>query len=252
MIFLGACAGGERNPEEVKRGQAEYELAMDAFKRGSYREALAHVKTSLEHDEDNPDSDYLGAMIMLVFCADDPTSPDCRYNEAEGYIRKALEADPNMRDAKNTLGVILIHRGHPQDAVAVLEPLAQDMIYRSPEKAWGNLGWAYLEAGRIPDAISALERSVAAQPLFCVGPYRLALAFEKKKEYGAARQAFTRALSIDEGGCNRLQAAFLARARVNKELGQRAEARKDFEQCREIAATTPTGRECASGLRSAQ
>ncbi len=250
--LTAACAAGEPNPEEVKRGRAEYELAMDAFKRGSYRESLAHVRTAIEHDEDNADADYLGAMIMLVFCADDPTSPDCRYNEAEQYIRKALEADPQMRDAKNSLGVILIHRGHPKEAIEVLEPLSQDMIYRSPEKAWGNLGWAYLEADRIPEAISALERSVAAQPLFCVGHYRLGLAYEKKKEYGAARQAFTRALSIEEGGCSRLQAAFLGRARVQKQLGQRAEARKDYEQCREIAASTPTGRECAAGLRSAQ
>ncbi len=250
LLAAGAagCAANEPNPEEVKRGRAEYELAMDAFKRGSYREALGHVKTSLEHDEENADSCYLGAMVMLVFCANDDTSPDCRYNEAEDFIRRALKADPEMRDAKNTLGVILTLRGKSQEAIGILEPLSQDMLYRSPEKAWGNLGWAYLESGRTPDAVAALERAVAAQPLFCVGHFRLGLAYEKQKEFGAARQAFSRALSIDEGGCNRLQAAFLGRARVEKHLGMVADARKDLEQCRELASNTTTGRQCAAVL----
>jgi Tfp pilus assembly protein PilF len=251
-LVLGGCAAREADPEQAKRGRAEYELAMDAFKRGSYRESLAHVKTSLDHDAYNPDSAYLGAMIMLVFCADDETSPDCRYQEAEQFIRKATLADPEMRDAKNTLGVVLIHRGRPKEAIEVLEPLSQDMLYRSPEKSWGNLGWAYLEAGRTEDAIAALQRSVAAQPLFCVGHYRLGLAFEKKKELAAARQAFSKALRIEEGGCNRLQAALLGRARVSRALGQTADARKDLEQCRELAASTPTGRSCAAGLSGLQ
>jgi Tfp pilus assembly protein PilF len=249
--FLG-CAAGEPDPEEAKRGRAQYELAMDAFKRASYRESLAHVVSSLDEDEHNPDAAYLGALIMLVFCANDETSPDCRYDEAEQYIRKAIELDPDMRDAKNTLGVILIHRKRPEEAAKVLAPLSQDMVYRSPEKAWGNLGWAYLESGRVAEAIAALERSVAAQPLFCAGHYRLGLAYEKKRAYSAARQAFTRALTVAEGGCNRLQAALLARARVSKQLGEVADARKDLEQCQELAASTPTGRECMAGLRSAQ
>lgn len=248
-LGTGGCAAREADPEQAKRGRAQYELAMDAFTRGSYRESLGHVKTALQNDPYSADSAYLGAMILLVFCADDESSPDCRYQEAEEFVHKALVLDPEMRDAKNVLGVVLIHRGRPQEAVRILEPLSQDMLYRSPEKSWGNLGWAYLEAGRVAEAIAALQRSVAAQPLFCVGHYRLGLAYEQKKEYAAARQALTRAVAIEQGACNRLQAAFFARARVNKELGHSAEAAKDLQRCRDLAAATETGRRCAAALR---
>jgi Tfp pilus assembly protein PilF len=146
--------------------------------------------------------------------------------------------------------VVLVHEKRPDEATEVLEPLAHDMLYRSPEKAWGNLGWAYLEAGQADKAIPALKRAIAAQPLFCVGHYRLGLAYEQKGEYAAARQSFTRALSIEEGQCRRLQDAFWARARVQEKLGLRAEVAEDLQRCKELARSTAVGKSCARRLEA--
>lgn len=249
VVVVGAsgCSLGP-GPEDVKVSQAEYGLANDAFQRGQYRQALDHVEKALERDDANVDAAYLGGMIMLVFCAQDDTSPDCRYERAEHYLRVALAADPEMRDAKNALGVVLVHQGRPDEAIEILAPLSKDMLYRSPEKAWGNLGWAYLEAGQIDEAIPALKRAVASQPLFCVGYYRLGLAYEKKGEYAAARQAFTRAVATEGGQCERLQAAFWGRARVESKLGRHAAVQKDLEKCRDLAAMTLVGKKCAARL----
>src|SRR5262249_9568601 len=155
---------------------------------------LDHVQKALSFDEDNADAAYLGATVLLQFCAMDAgmQSSDCRFADAEKYAKQALKTNPDMRDAKNTLGVILIHEAKYDDAISVLKPLANDILYSSPEKAWGNLGWAYLERGNVDEAIDALRRAVAAQPLFCVGQYRLGLAFEKKGDEGAAREALTK------------------------------------------------------------
>jgi type IV pilus assembly protein PilF len=237
-----------QSPEDTKMAEAEYGLGNDAFGRGNYREALDHVEKALDHDELNVDAAYLGAMVYLVFCAENEESSDCRYDDAENYIRIALKGDPDMRDATNALGVILVHQKRHEEAAKVLEPLAKDILYRSPEKAWGNLGWAYLEAGRVDDAIPALKRAIAAQPMFCVGHYRLGLAYEKKEEYAAARHAFTRALSIEEGACQRLQAAFWGRARVAMMLGMELETRQDLEQCRKLASITNIGKKCSTKL----
>jgi Tfp pilus assembly protein PilF len=245
------CATGP-NAEEARVAQAEMDLATESFQRGRYREALEHVTKSIEVDDGSADAHYLGAMTLLVFCAADEDSPDCRYDDAERHVRAALAIDPNFRDAKNALGVILVHQKRAKEAVAVLRPLSKDILYRSPEKAWGNLGWALLEAGQTDEAISALKRSVAAQPLFCVGHYRLGLAYEKKRDFAAARQALTRALSIEEGGCDRLQEAFSARARVYAHLGLQAKLREDLQRCQRVGASTPTGRACARRLRTVQ
>jgi Tfp pilus assembly protein PilF len=247
-LALGAAGCAGAGPEDVNVGKAEYGLANDAFHKGRYREALGHVNTALDHDDENADAAYLGAMVMLMFCANDEASSDCRYDEAERFLRLALEADPDMRDAKNALGVVLVHSERAGEAIEVLAPLAKDILYRSPEKAWGNLGWAYLEADQTDQAIDALKRSVAAQPLFCVGHYRLGLAYEKEGEYAAARQALTRAVTIEEGDCGKLQAAFWARARVLARLSKEAEMREDLEKCQELAASTAIGQQCSRRL----
>lgn len=248
------CGGAQpvTQASDEQRAIAEYDLARDAFQNGRLREALAHVEASLSLDEDNADAAYLGAVVMLGFCANDVRASDCRFDQAEKMARRALEANPEMRDAKNTLGVILVHQGRYDEAIAILKPLAEDILYASPEKAWGNLGWAYLLKGRNDEAIDALRRAIAAQPLFCVGQYRLGLAYEKRGELDLAREAFTKALETDQPECGRLQDAFDARARVSVKQGLRDDARADLERCRDIAATTPVGQRCAAQLRTLQ
>ncbi|WP_437898814.1 tetratricopeptide repeat protein [Sorangium sp. So ce124] len=252
-LALASCGGAQPSAQTSDaRSLAEYDLARDSFQRGRLREALAHVEEALSHDEDNAEASYLGALILLGFCAGDAQSSDCRFDSAEKMARRALEANPEMRDAKNALGVILVHQRRYDEAIAVLKPLTEDILYASPEKSWGNLGWAYLLKGRNDEAIDALRRAVAAQPLFCVGQYRLGLAYEKRGELDLAREALTRAVETDQPECTRLQDAFDARARIAEKRGLVDDARADLERCREIDATTPVGQRCAAQLQTLQ
>jgi tetratricopeptide (TPR) repeat protein len=130
----------------------------------------------------------------------------------------------------------------------VLKPLAEDILYQTPEKAWGNLGWAYLEAGDVERAIDALRRSIAAQPLFCVGSYRLGLAYERRGELAPALTAFTRALETRAPECSQLQDALWGRARVAERLGQTDSIRADLERCVQLSSSNETGKNCRSLL----
>lgn len=250
----GACvpSQGPGTASDEQKSLAEYDLAGDAFKNRKLREALDHVNKALKLNGDNADAAYLGAAIMLAFCALDETSGDCRFKDAEAFARKAIAAAPEHRDAKNALGVILVHQKRHDEAIAVLKPLTEDLVYASPESAWGNLGWAYLQRGSVDEAVDALRRAVAVQPLFCVGQYRLGLAYEKKGELGAAREALTKAVETDQPQCKRLQDAFSARARVLGRQGLKDEARADLERCRDLARETPVGQKCASQLQTYQ
>jgi Tfp pilus assembly protein PilF len=253
LVGLGCAAGGGNGPVVADlQSVAEYDLAREAFEKRKLRDSLDHVEKALKIDDENADAAYLGANIMLEFCRADERSSDCRFSEAEKYARTTLDLQPDHRDAKNLLGVVLIHQRRYDDAIAVLKPLANDILFGSPEKAWGNLGWAYLERGSSDEAIDSLRRAVAAQPLFCAGQYRLGLAYEKKGDLGAARDAFTKAIDTDRVECKRLQDAFDARARVSDKQGLREEARADLERCRDMASTTPVGQRCAAQLERTQ
>jgi Tfp pilus assembly protein PilF len=249
-LVFGAGCGGAQGPggNGEQRSLAEYDLGRDAFQNQRLREALDHVQKALKLNPDNADAAYLGATVLIAFCALDDKSSDCRFSEAEAFAKKAIEASPEHRDAKNALGVILIHQKRYDEAIAVLRPLANDMLYGSPEKAWGNLGWAYLLRGSADEAIDSLRRAIAAQPLFCVGQYRLGLAYEKKGDLPLAREALTRAVDTDRPECKRLQDAFDARARIAAKQGLREEARADLEKCRDLGTSTPAGQRCAARL----
>jgi type IV pilus assembly protein PilF len=249
---LGCFSGEAQAPDEDPKARAEYDLARVAFQSGSLREALGHVQASLRIDDADPEVHYLGAVILLAFCVGDETSPDCRFEEAERHARQALESASEMRDAKNILGVILVHQKKYDDAVAVLEPLAKDILYGSPEKAWGNLGWAYLERGNTDEAIVALRRALTVEPRFCVGGYRLGLAYEKKGEYSLAQEAFTKALETDRPECKQLQVGYAARARVAVKAGSSDLVRADLERCRDTGPATAVGKRCAAELSALQ
>jgi Tfp pilus assembly protein PilF len=254
VVLLTACSAGGGAPVAgaETRSLGEYDLARDAFQGNRFREALDHVQKSLKLNEDNAEAAYLGSVILFQFCAIDEHSSDCRFNDAEHFAREALRAAPDHRDAKNALGVILIHEKRYDDAIGVLKPLADDILYNTPEKAWGNLGWAYLERGSVEEAIDALRRSVAAQPLFCVGNFRLGLAFEKKGDLPLAREALSKAVDTDRPECKRLQDAWSARARVLAKQGAKDDARADLQKCSELSATTPIGLRCKADLQTYQ
>jgi type IV pilus assembly protein PilF len=236
---------GARDPERMS--ESEYDIARDLWlRRNQPREALAHALKAVDLDEGNADAAHLVALLYLDFCSRGPA--ECRLKEAEKHARLAMSDKPEFREAQNTLAVVLIHERRYPDAIAVLKPLTEDILYQTPENAWGNLGWAYLEQGSFDLAIDALKRSVAAQPLFCVGSFRLGLAFEQKQELTSALDSFTRALETEAPGCNALQEAFAARARVRVRLGDLGSARADLDRCTALSGKTDAGKECSAML----
>jgi Tfp pilus assembly protein PilF len=252
LIVLGttACGPPGQGPgaeDPVRVAESEYDIARDLWlHRGQLRDALEHALKAVELDDRNAEAAHLVALLYLDFCARSPN--ECRLAEAERHARRALVLRPDLREARNTLGVILIHQKKPAEAIQVLRPLSEDILYQTPEKAWGNLGWAYLEAGDVEHAIDALRKSIAAQPLFCVGSYRLGLALERKREFKPALDALTRALETEAPECSRLQDAVAARARVQRTLGQTDAARADLVRCVELSSATPIGKNCRSML----
>jgi type IV pilus assembly protein PilF len=251
-LALAGCSGGGasspagRDPERMS--ESEYDIARDLWLRqGKTREALAHALEAIELDDENADAAHLAALLYLDFCRLDIN--ECRLKEAERFARRALEVKADFREARNTLGVVLIHQKRYAEAVGVLKPLTADILYQTPENAWGNLGWAYLEQGQFEPAIDALRRSVAAQPQFCVGNYRLGQAHERKAQLAEAKDAYTRALETDDPRCKGLQDALAGRARVFSKLGQGDAARSDLERCVGLDRRTTAGKECGAMLR---
>jgi Tfp pilus assembly protein PilF len=264
LVALGSLAGSlatgceDKGPvapniSPERRSEAEYDVARDYFFKAQPRQALEHIHNAVRFNPDNAKALYFASAIHLFFCSGklELLDPDCRLGDAEDYVRRALKSDPNFREAKNTLGQVLILEKRYAEAIALLAPLTKDPSFESSYLAWGNLGWAQTLSGEIDQGIESLKNSIT-EPRFCVGHFRLGVAYQTKGDLAAAEQSFTNALSVDAPECRGLQDAWAARAAVRGKMGKAADARADLERCRDLAPDTVAGKGCVEALARLQ
>jgi len=249
LTGCGTRGANAPSADPERQSDAEYDLSRDAFYRSDPSGALNHARKAIELNEDNSHALYFASIIHLSFCSSERglRDPDCSLPEAERYARLAIKADAQFRDAKNTLGAVLILERKCGDAILALEPLTKDQAYEASYLAWANLGWAQVLCGRLDAGIASLTNSVT-EPRFCVGHFRLGVAYEKKGDLARAESSYTSAVNVESPDCQDLQDAWEARGRVRVRLGKTADARQDFEKCRDIAAESPTGKSCVQAL----
>lgn len=253
-LALGAVgcvkSGPKGDPERMS--ESELDIAADLWWReGQPREALKHALRAAELDKKNADAAHLVSLIYLNFCQISRID-ECRLDEAERFAEHAIKVKKDYEEAKNTLAVIYIHQERYDDAILLLTPITENILYPTPEIAWGNLGWAQLEKGDLDAAVLSLKRAVAAQPLFCVGSYRLGVAYHRAGKLESARDSLDRALETDAVGCSSMQDAFLERARVHLALGELELTRADLDRCVGLEKTNEAGRTCNKLLTSLQ
>jgi type IV pilus assembly protein PilF len=249
VAHTGCSGKGANTPNPERQSDAQYDVARDYFYKGQPRLALDHCRNAVELDPENSRALYFASAIHLYFCSGklELSDPDCRLSDAESYVRRALKVQAHFREAENTLGQILILEKRYPEAIAVLEPLTKDPAFESNYLAWGNLGWAQVLSGQVDPGIASLKNSIT-EPRFCVGHYRLGAAYEMKGQLVEAEQSLSTGLSVDAPECRDLQDAYLTRGRVRSKLAKQAEARADYERCRDISAETLAGRACAQAL----
>lgn len=234
---------GAQSPE--RQAEAEYDVARDLYYKGQLRAALEHARKAVELDDDNAKALYFAGMLHLAFCTgvQGLKASDCQLAEAEKYARKALDKDGTFRDARNGLGQVLILESKYKDAIEVLKPLVNDPAYAAVHLAWGNLGWAQVQSGAVDEGIASLKNAVT-QPKFCVGFYRLGIAYEKKGDLAQAESSLSQAVQVDSPDCQELQDAWYERGVVRMKLGKNADGCADLARCRELSADTDVGKQC--------
>lgn len=252
LSTLGCGHSGPAAQSPERQCEAEYDLARDYFYKGEPRAALDHALKAVDLDDTNAKALYWTSTLYLFFCSGNEglQSPDCKLPKAEAFARKAISRDDAFRDAKNLLGQVLILETKYKDAIAVLEPLVKDPSYNASYLAWGNLGWAQVLDGSVDQGIASLRNSVT-QPKFCVGYYRLGVAFDKKGDLGQAETSFTQAVQVESPDCQALQDAWQGRGEVRLKQNKKDDACQDLARCREISEQTAAGKACVQSMTKA-
>lgn len=255
MPLASGCGGGGVGPDDAERSMKQYELAIGLQGEGNPPGAFSALFRALEMDPNNSKAHLLLASMFLLQREDNPESYD---QKAEQHFREVLRIQASdlrqdeqslVPDAHNGLGVLYIHQKKYNEAIAELNAAVGDLFNRQAFMAWGNLGWAYTELEKYPKAIDALIRSVRLSPTFCVGYYRLGLAYLKTKEFEKAEDSLGHAIDADER-CKTFQDAWHLRGQARMNLGLRDDARGDFERCVELDASNEAGKSCSRFLEA--
>jgi tetratricopeptide (TPR) repeat protein len=255
LLLLVACGGAGATYEDSERSMRQYELAVGLRGEGNVPGALQALYKSLEIDPNNSRSHLLLAHMFLLDRQDNLALYDEKADHHFNEVLRIQDSDEKRpeeslsAEARNGLGVLRIHQGRYQEAVDILLKAIEDLFNREAYMAWGNLGWAYFHLGNHQKAADSLLRSVKLHPRFCVGYFRLGQTYSKMRVFDKADQALTSAISADER-CAAFQDAFHLRGEARMNLGQREDARADFERCVEIEASNETGKSCSRYLEA--
>jgi len=116
------------------------------------------------------------------------------YDQALAAFEKAAAEDPNLIEAHEWVGHILILQGKYEEAVARY----QLIVARRPStESKVNLGLAYLRVGKADLAVKTLENAVAADAGNVAGWNNLSLAYMRLDRVADARRPAEKALALD-------------------------------------------------------
>jgi tetratricopeptide (TPR) repeat protein len=116
--------------------------------------------------------------------------------DAQHRYEQIVATSPDAVVATNNLAWLYAERGGNLDVALGLAQTAFQLNPNLPEIS-DTLGWVYYKKGLLPQATSALQRSVEGDPSSPVYHYHLGLIHTKRGDRLKARQSLEKALALD-------------------------------------------------------
>jgi len=231
LALLAACSGAQVSSDDAAKADFHYRLARNYYTDHNIAMTQRELHEALRLDPGHAEAHHLKG-FMLMGLAD----PD----GAAAEFRAALAAKPDLHEARNNLGSVLISQGRFEEAIQVLKPLTEDALYSTPAFAHGNIGWAYLQLGDVSSARRYLEMAVFLNPRFCLGYNNLGILHKDTGNRGAARESFEKAVK----NCPKYAESWYYLGVLHQEANEPGPAQAAFEKCAEFAAETRLGQRC--------
>jgi Tfp pilus assembly protein PilF len=245
VVALPRCHDQHRPGDPLPQAvQAQLDLAEQQIAQGLWSDSVATLLPVIEDAPTCRDAlNWLGLAYLNLG----------KDTEAEGYLRRAVDADPKWSVPKNTLASLLIRTSRCEEAARMLNKVLEDIFYPTPEFAEHNLARAEFCLGRKRDAVRRLESLSVKRPQFCLGYLTLAdMSAEEKLpevtikacddfENQCEKQEEIKKLVSPEHSC----LCYLRKGMAYAQLGDVQAARQAFANCNSDGAY---GRECKRSL----
>jgi type IV pilus biogenesis/stability protein PilW len=219
--LIAACTT-QNVAEQKSQAEAIRNLGEAYLRQGNYRAALKQLKKAEEiYPSDHILQDDLGLAYFYL------KEPD----QAISHFKKALEIKSDYAPARNNLGNAYAQKKEWKKAIEQYKAVTLDLLYGTPQFPLSNLGVVYYEIqeyelsahyfhkaldikpdfvqalyglaktyvamGRVPDAITRLEKAVSISSDSAGLYFELANTYALNQDYSKALSAYHKVVEID-------------------------------------------------------
>jgi len=203
QLALYQQESAERQHKDVAVTKANQ--AKEFLQHDDAAKAAALYREAVQNDPKN-------AQILYEFALALDAQRD--FDAEQETLRRAIEANPDLAEAYNQLGLLILQAGHASEA----EKEFQKAISLNPQyaEAQNNLGVLYGQQGRDPEAERLFRRAIDSNPQYAQAYVNLAAALAEQSVFTEAEAAAETAIAIQPDN----QEARELRAKIEAELGQ--------------------------------
>jgi Flp pilus assembly protein TadD len=232
-VAVPAAAGAQAQHVDP---ESSFNAGLNHLREGRAEMAVEAFRRAVHEDGKNPYFQKgLGQALLATH----------RYDEAVGSFRKALELNPYYVDVRNDLGTALMMSGHRNEGKNEFMAAFNDATNPTPEISSRNLGNAYLEEKKYPEAINWYRTSLNRNQTYPDAYLGLSDALVAS---GHADEAVG-ALETGVKECPQSAALLLALGEGYSRVGRLGEARTRLEEARRRDPVGAVGRRAGQLLQ---
>jgi type IV pilus biogenesis/stability protein PilW len=227
--------------KDIEQAQIHYELGINAMENGhDAQSALKELQLAVQLNPKQADAQNAMGLVLHLMLN--------RPEEAVPHYLAAMKLDPKNSEIKNNLGACYLALGQYPEAIALFEQALQDVLYRTPFIAQGNLGWALYKSGNTKSAIEHLKLAVSQNPDYCQGYRSLGMIYSDTGQLADARRSF----ETFQKRCPTLPEGHYRLGLVLLRLDEQARAKAEFTACAKDQPDSDLGVECDRLLKLMQ
>ncbi len=186
VFFFFSCTTALKK-EDISKAEAHFTIGLSAVSDGELSKAYIKFQKAIKLNPKHKESlNYLG-YISARFQ---------KFDDAELYYKRAISVDQNYSDAMNNLGVLYLETEDWDDAIKYFEMALSNPIYSTPERAYSNLGFAFLKKEEYQSAQDAIDNALTRDPDYLFAMYAQGLLFTKLHDDDSAIKEFLKVISV--------------------------------------------------------
>jgi Tfp pilus assembly protein PilF len=218
---LYSCAG-TRQGVQFEPAREHYTRALQYLSIGAGEQAVKELNEAVKLEPTNPEFRNILALAYHT---------EGRYEFALTHYAKALELAPGYAEAHVNLAALYLDLGRWDDAIAQGREALRSTAYQKPEKAYYNIGRAYVgkkdlisarrafrdalafhdnypeahldlgsvyyQQGQVEDAIREFREAVRLRPNYAEALYNLGIAYLERGSKAEAAAQFQKVIQLD-------------------------------------------------------